>query len=233
MVIAGKPNVGKSSLLNALLREKRAIVTAIPGTTRDLIEEQMTIKGLPVKLLDTAGIRESDDHVEKEGVKLSLEKLPSADLVLFVVDASSPFSVEDQSILEKLSGFNFMVVKNKSDIDGSYVLPFEPELPVLSISTHTGHGLVDLQQAIFDFFIHHPDHDNREFVAISQVRHRDALTSCRNALANFKDNLDREVNLDLLAIDLRDALDSLGEVTGETTADDVLDRIFQQFCIGK
>ena len=233
VVIAGKPNVGKSSLLNALLQEKRAIVTAIPGTTRDLIEEQMTIKGLPVKLLDTAGIRESDDHVEKEGVKLSLEKLSSADLVLFVVDASSPFSAEDQSILERLSGFSFMVVKNKSDIDGSYVLPFEPELPVLSLSTHTGHGLVDLQQAIFDFFIHHPGHDSREFVAISQVRHRDALTGCRNALANFKDNLDREVNLDLLAIDLRDALDSLGAVTGETTADDVLDRIFQQFCIGK
>ncbi|ACM22174.1 tRNA (uridine34-C5)-methyleneglycinetransferase, GTPase subunit [Geotalea daltonii FRC-32] len=233
VVIAGKPNVGKSSLLNALLQEKRAIVTAIPGTTRDLIEEQMTINGLPVKLLDTAGIRESDDHVEKEGVKLSLEKLSSADLVLFVVDASSSFSAEDQSILERLSGFSFMVVKNKSDIDGSYVLPFEPELPVLSLSTHTGHGLVDLQQAIFDFFIHLPDHDSREFVAISQVRHRDALTGCRNALANFKDNLDREVNLDLLAIDLRDALDSLGAVTGETTADDVLDRIFQQFCIGK
>ncbi|WP_243372818.1 tRNA uridine-5-carboxymethylaminomethyl(34) synthesis GTPase MnmE [Geotalea sp. SG265] len=233
VVIAGKPNVGKSSLLNALLREKRAIVTAVPGTTRDLIEEQMTIKGLPVKLLDTAGIRESDDQVEREGVKLSLEKLASADLILFVVDGSSPFDDGDRAVLERLTGFSFMVVKNKVDMDTTPVLPFGAEVPVVSVSTRTGQGLMQLQQVIFDFFIHHGDRDSRDFVAISQVRHRDALDGCRQALGTFMANLERAVNPDLLAIDLRDALAALGEVTGETTADDVLDRIFQQFCIGK
>jgi tRNA modification GTPase len=233
VVIVGKPNVGKSSLLNSLLREKRAIVTAFPGTTRDLIEEQMTINGLPVKLLDTAGIRESDDHVEREGVKLSLGKLASADLILFVIDGSAPFSDEDQAILSRLHGFKYLVVRNKNDLESAAVFPFDAHVPVLSVSTHTGHGLIQLQRAIFDFFIHHPSQDSREFVAISQVRHRDALKNCRTALGLFASNLDLGLNPDLLAIDLREALSALDEVTGETTADDVLDRIFKQFCIGK
>ncbi len=234
VVIAGKPNVGKSSLLNALLREKRAIVTAIPGTTRDLIEEQMTIKGLPVKLLDTAGIRESDDHVEREGVKLSLEKLSSADLVLFVVDSSRPFDEEDQAILDRLTAFKFFVVQSKADINAHLPLPFQTDVTtMLEVSTQTGDGLDNLQQSIYDLFIHNRGIDSREYVAISQVRHRDALIACRQAVADFLENLKLGNNLDLLAVDLRDALFSLGEVTGETTADDILDRIFQQFCIGK
>lgn len=233
VVIAGKPNVGKSSLLNALLQERRAIVTAIPGTTRDLIEEIMTIKGLPVKLLDTAGIRESDDHVEREGVKLSIDKLTAADLILFVLDASRPFTGEDQAIFDRLKGLRFLVVKSKADIAGNFSLPLPVAATVINVSTHSGEGLDLLQQSIFDFFIHGQAVSSREFVAISQVRHRDALASCRLALHHFLNNLHQEVNLDLLAIDLRDSLYAIGQVTGDTTAEDVLDRIFQQFCIGK
>lgn len=233
VVIAGKPNVGKSSLLNALLQEKRAIVTAIPGTTRDLIEEQMTINGLPVKLLDTAGIRESDDHVEREGVKLSLGKLAAADLILFVIDDSAPFTEEDEAILAKLSGFPFFVVRNKSDLGAGQILPTGITAPFITISTHTGEGLTELKQAIFTFFVHHAHRDSRELVAISQVRHRDALDACHRALKQFMDNLAQGENIDLLAIDLRAALSAVGEVTGETTPDEILDRIFQQFCIGK
>lgn len=233
VVIAGKPNVGKSSLLNTLLREKRAIVTSVPGTTRDLIEEVVTIKGLPVKLLDTAGIRESDDQVEREGIKLSLDKIPSADLVLFIIDSSLPFSSEDQAILDVLAPCNFIVVKNKSDICRSFHMPQLPDVPIIAVSTLTGDGIDALRDAIFEAFIHNHAVDSREYVAVSQARHRDALQKSRDALLRFSGNLAAGMELDLLAIDLRDALSAIGEVTGETTADDVLDLIFQRFCIGK
>ena len=233
VVIAGKPNVGKSSLLNTLLREKRAIVTSVPGTTRDLIEEVVTIKGLPVKLLDTAGIRESEDEVEREGVKLSLEKIPSSDLVLFVVDSSRPFTAEDQATLDVVSRSNFIVVKNKSDLSPFLDVPLPPDVRVISVSTLTGDGIDALRDAIFETFVHNRAVDSREYVAVSQARHRDALQKGRDALLRFRGNLAVGIEPDLLSIDLREALAAIGEVTGETTADDVLDLIFQRFCIGK
>ncbi len=233
VVIAGKPNVGKSSLLNTLLREKRAIVTSVPGTTRDLIEEVVTIKGLPVKLLDTAGIRESEDEVEREGVKLSLEKIPSSDLVLFVVDSSRPFTAEDQATLDVVSRSNFIVVKNKSDLSPFLDVPLPLDARVISVSTFTGDGIDALRDAIFESFVHNRAVDSREYVAVSQARHRDALQKGRDALLRFRGNLAVGIEPDLLSIDLREALAAIGEVTGETTADDVLDLIFQRFCIGK
>jgi tRNA modification GTPase len=233
VVIAGKPNVGKSSLLNTLLKEKRAIVTSVPGTTRDVIEEVVNINGLPVKLLDTAGIRDSDDHVEQEGVRLSLDRIPKADLVLFVIDGSTPFGAEDQAILTAIGSKSLIVVRNKSDLPVDAVLPADLSAPVVAISTVTGAGIGELRDAITAAFMHGTAIDGREFVAISRARHRDALLKARDSLQLFVGNLQAGVNMELLPIDLRDALDAVGEVTGETTVDDVLDRIFSSFCIGK
>lgn len=233
VVIAGKPNVGKSSLLNTLLREKRAIVTSVPGTTRDLIEEVVNLNGLPVRLLDTAGIRDSRDEVEQEGVRLTLDRLPKADLVLFVVDGSSPFEAEDQVILDAIGSKPFLAVLNKRD------LPFRCDLPATSagcsvaISTKTGEGVAELRAAIHDAFIRGHAVDSREYVAVSKARHRDALLKSLEALRRFREQVACGASMELLPIDLRDALDALGEVTGQTTADDVLDRIFSSFCIGK
>jgi len=233
VVIAGKPNVGKSSLLNTLLKEKRAIVTSVPGTTRDLIEEVLNIEGLPVRLLDTAGIRDSHDEVEQEGVRLTLDRIPKADLVLFVVDGSAPFVAEDQAILDAIGKKPYIVVRNKSDLGISEDLPAGILDNCVSISTHTGAGVPELRHAIHDAFIHGNATDSREYVTVSRARHRDALLKSLSALRRFGKNLQAGVNIELLPIDLRDALDAVGEVTGETTADDVLDRIFSTFCIGK
>jgi tRNA modification GTPase len=233
VVIAGKPNVGKSSLLNTLLKEKRAIVTSVPGTTRDVIEEVVNINGIPVKLLDTAGIRDSEDQVEREGVRLSLDRIPRADLVLFVVDGSNSFTEEDESILKTIGSKSCIIVRNKSDLPASVVLPDGTVSPCVSISTVTGEGIAELRGSIAAAFTHGVAIDGREFVAVSRARHRDALLKARGSLECFVANLHAGVNMELLPIDLRDALDAVGEVTGETTADDVLDRIFSSFCIGK
>lgn len=234
VLLAGKPNVGKSSLLNTLLREKRAIVTAIPGTTRDIIEEVINIRGLPVRLLDTAGIREAVDLVEQEGVRLTLEKIPQADMVLFMVDSSRPFDSEDQLLFDNLVDRRFILVKNKSDLPASIDLP--PSLrgvPTVEISTHTGEGIDLLRQMVHDTFLRDGAVDSREYVAISQARQRDVLARGRDALESFRQNLAAGQTAELLAIDLRDVLRAVGEVTGETTPDDILDLIFQRFCIGK
>ena len=233
VVIAGKPNVGKSSLLNTLLKEKRAIVTSVPGTTRDLIEEVVNINGLPVKLLDTAGIRESEDQVEQEGVRLSLDRIPKADLVLFVIDGSAPFGSEDASIMQAIGAKSCIVVRNKCDLPSQVVLPAECPAEVVPVSTLTGAGVPELRDAIGNAFMHGAAIDSREFVAVSKARHRDALLKARLSLRSFIGNLEAGVVMELLPVDLREALDAVGEVTGETTADDVLDRIFSSFCIGK
>lgn len=233
VVLAGRPNVGKSSLLNTLLKEKRAIVTAVPGTTRDVIEEVVNINGLPVKLLDTAGIRHSEDQVEQEGVRLSLERIPRADLVLFVIDSSAPFTDDDRIILDAIGSKSCIVVRNKSDLPSLCELPDAVAAPVVAISTLTGAGVPELRETLHDTFVHGKAVDSREYVAISHARHRDALVKAQRSLQRFADNLAAGVNMELLPIDLRDALDAVGEVTGATTADDVLDRIFSSFCIGK
>ncbi|GLI38016.1 tRNA uridine-5-carboxymethylaminomethyl(34) synthesis GTPase MnmE [Geobacter hydrogenophilus] len=234
VLIAGKPNVGKSSLLNTLLREKRAIVTSVPGTTRDIIEEVVNVRGLPLRMLDTAGIRETEDIVEQEGVRLTLEKIPQADLILFVLDGSRPYDDDDRMILDALAGRRSIVVVNKSDLPASLCLPGDLEgVRNVPISTATGAGIDDLREAIFDTFIHGHAIDSREYVALSQARHRDALEKARGRIVVFLENLAVGHELEILAVDLRDALDAVGEVTGETTPDDILDMIFQRFCIGK
>lgn len=234
VVIAGKPNVGKSSLLNTLLREKRAIVTSVPGTTRDIIEEVVNIQGLPVKLLDTAGIRSSLDEVERIGIDLALEKIPHADMVLFVLDSSRPFDADDQLILDQIEGNRYIIVRNKVDLPQMLVLPDAMSgQRSVCISITSGAGIDDLRYAISSSFLHGESVDNREFVAISHSRHRDVLRKSATSLERFRTNFSSAQPLELLAADLRLALEAIGEITGETTPDDVLDLIFSRFCIGK
>ena len=234
VLIAGKPNVGKSSLLNTLLREKRAIVTSVPGTTRDIIEEVVNIGGLPVRMLDTAGVRKTDDAVEQEGVNLTLERIPQADLVLFMVDGSRPFDDEDRMILAVLGSCRVIVVQNKSDLPALIEFPGElADLEKVAISTLTGEGIDRLRTMIRDAFLHGRSVDGREFVALSQARHRDALAKAKTSLERFTESCTSGSDLELLAWELREALHAVGEVTGETTPDEVLDLIFSRFCVGK
>lgn len=234
VMIAGKPNVGKSSLLNALLQEKRAIVTSVPGTTRDFIEEVLNIHGLPVRLLDTAGIRVSSDLVETEGIKLAIERVDSADLVIFLLDGSRPFDSDDMLVYDSIKDSRYIHVVNKSDLPQALVIPAElPTATTISISTHAQDSLEDLKSHIADSFLHGKAVDAREEVFINKVRHRDLLFSVSGTLEKYANTSCTFPPDELLAVDLRDALHLLGQVSGATTPDDILDIIFSQFCIGK
>ena len=234
VVIAGKPNAGKSSLLNRLLAEKRAIVSAIPGTTRDLIEEVVNINGLPVRLLDTAGVCESCDLVEQEGVSLALDRISKADLVIFLLDSSRPFDNNDRIVASAVARSNFMLVMNKSDLPSQLVRPEELSfLPCIELSTVSCDGMNKLKSEITNCFLHGKVTDSREFVAVSRARHFDSLVRAERCLNNFLTGLDRLLVSELLSLELREALSAIGEVTGETTPDDILDLVFSQFCVGK
>jgi tRNA modification GTPase len=234
VLLAGKPNVGKSSLLNALTLEQRAIVSHIPGTTRDVIEEIINIDGLPVRIIDSAGIRHSQDEIEQEGIRRSLEKLALADLVLFMVDGSSGIDRLDRDLLQAISGKRFITVVNKSDLPP--VLD-ESELPggapIVRISSKDCSGIDQLRSAIFHVFVSDSVLTSRDHVAINSVRHRDILTRALEGLDRFRTQLASGASGELLSIDLRDSLAAIGEITGETTPDAILDIIFSSFCIGK
>jgi len=234
ILIMGKPNAGKSSLLNRLLNENRAIVTHLPGTTRDIIEETVNLGGLPVRLLDTAGIRHTDDVIEREGIKRALDKIPEADMVLFVVDSTRKFDDEDQIILEALSASTVLVVKNKCDLPSVIRLPEGLEkFKCIEISASSGAGVDVLKHAVRSTFLHDSALDNRDFIAISRARHRDALYSANTILERVSKALLLCGGLELLAVDLREALAKVGSVTGECANDEILDLIFSSFCIGK
>lgn len=236
-VIVGRPNVGKSSLLNALLREHRAIVTEIPGTTRDVIEEIVNIAGIPVRLADTAGLRVTEDVVEKIGVERSREAVSMADMVMVVLDASTGLVEEDLQVLDLVREKKGIILINKCDIaEGAEmarkVRELEPEKPLLLVSVRTGRGMDELEKAIAEMVL-----EGRVAVSdvplVSHVRHRVSLEKCREHLKEVEAGLKRGENLDLLAIDLRAAWEALGEITGSTVTEEILDRIFRDFCIGK
>lgn len=234
VLLAGKPNVGKSSLLNALALEQRAIVSHIPGTTRDVIEEIINIDGLPVRIIDSAGIRESRDEIEQEGVRRTLEKLALADLVLFVVDGSAEMDRLDRDLLQAITGKRFVTVVNKSDLPQ---LLDESDLPAgahfVRISSRDGSGIDQLRSAIFHSFVSDSVLTSRDHVAITSARHRDILNRAICGLDRLCFQLAGGASGELLAIDLRDSLAAIGEITGETTPDAILDIIFSSFCIGK
>lgn len=234
VLIIGKPNAGKSSLLNRLLNENRAIVTHLPGTTRDIIEETINLGGLPVRLLDTAGIRSTSDMIEQEGINRALEKIPLADLVLFVCDSSRPFDADDRLILDALAGKRVIALLNKNDLPRAIVLPDDCNgMRRLPISAASGDGVEALKDAVCKTFLHDTALDSREFVAISRARHRDSLALAESILERIRLAFKAGFELELIAVDLRDALSAVGAVTGQTTTDDLLDKIFSSFCIGK
>jgi tRNA modification GTPase len=236
VVILGRPNVGKSSLLNRLLREDRAIVTELPGTTRDTIEECLDIKGVPVRIVDTAGIRETVEAVEEIGIRRARQKLGEADLVLLVLDGEEGLQAEDRTLFAVAADKKIVVVINKIDratsLDfGLYTEAF-PGTPVVAISAVTGEGVHNLEDAVYEAAT--GGHGLQEpGVAAPNVRHAAALQRALVAVQQVGEGLAADLPPDLLAIDLQAALAFLGDIVGETTTDDVLDMIFAEFCLGK
>ncbi len=235
-VIIGKPNVGKSSLLNALLGEKRAIVTEIPGTTRDIIEEVVNLGGIPIKVVDTAGIRETADVVERIGVARAREAVDQADLILLLLDASSPLAVEDKEVIGMLSGRPAIVLVNKTDlpsvIDMDEVRRLVAGKPVIRISALEGTGVEELSTAIVDI-VYSSQVSQPEGAFVNNVRHSRILQEARDCLADALATIAAGMPPDCIVVDLRAAWERLGEITGETVGEDIIDQIFTQFCIGK
>lgn len=227
-VIVGKPNVGKSSLLNALLNEERAIVTPIPGTTRDIVSEFVNLEGLPVKFVDTAGIRETGEVVEQEGVRRSVKSLEQADVVLFVCDGASGITEEDQEILERVKNKKTLYVVNKSDLPSK---DFNGHLTSpLFVSAKERTGLDDLRRAVVEQVGNGFKSQENYLVTL---RHVEAMRRAEEALQKAQATLVQKLSGEFVAVDLRAALDELGEIVGQTTTDDILDKIFSTFCIGK
>lgn len=235
-VIIGKPNVGKSSLLNSLLEENRAIVTDIPGTTRDVIEEYLNIRGIPVNIIDTAGIRETKDKVEEMGVKRTKEYFSRADIVILVLDSSEIFSEEDKSIFGLLGDKKAIILINKIDLplrlDRSEVLKYAGDRKIIDVSIKTGEGIDLLKDEIYNF-VYSGEVKNSQEVLVTNVRHKDLLARAKSSLSKAIETLDKKLPLDLISIDINDALEYIGQITGESVREDIIDRIFSQFCVGK
>ncbi len=237
--IVGRPNVGKSSLLNALLQTDRAIVTPVPGTTRDVLEEVLNIRGVPVRLLDTAGVRKTEDPVEQEGVRRSQNAMEQAELLLILVDGSVPLAQGDRDILAMLPDRKRLVVVNKSDLPSQLDLEEanareggEPASSVVRISAKTGEGLDDLRDRIRAMVLRQ-DFEPGEGAVITRLRHHAALQKAKEALVNAAGSVQAGLSGEFVAMDLRAAIDAIGEITGAVSTDDILDRIFRDFCIGK
>lgn len=235
-VIIGKPNVGKSSLLNALLREQRAIVTNIPGTTRDILEEYVNIQGVPLKIVDTAGIRQTEDVVEQIGVEKSKGSIPQADLILVMMDASTPWAEEDHDIFELIQGKQVLVLINKTDLprqlDIDLVTEYVPLDSILEISIKEKIGLDLLEKTLKEMFFKGEIKMN-ETIFITNVRHKDALVKSKESLETVLETIELGLPEDCLSIDLQSAYEYLGEITGETVGESLIDQIFSQFCLGK
>ena len=235
-VIIGRPNVGKSSLLNALLREDRAIVTPVPGTTRDVIEETANVRGIPLRIMDTAGLRHGRDEVEVEGVKRTRDRLAQADLVIWVVDGSEPLAAEDLAILPEVRGRKSVVVLNKNDLprrlNQRELADALPGVPLVAVSALRHSGIDLLEGAIRETVLDGPEDSSSE-VLLSNLRHKQALEKAREGLERALEASAANLPPEFISVDLGQALRALGEIVGETTPEDILDRIFSQFCIGK
>jgi len=231
LAIVGRPNVGKSSLFNALLKEERAIVTDIAGTTRDFIEETLQIKGVPVRLVDTAGIRETQDIVEKIGVERSKKKVKEADLVLFVIDASQEVTDEDLRIYEEIKEKEHIIVANKVDLGVKANLNKFKDETVIKVSALKGMGLEELSEEILKKVGANLEESVNIYIS---VRHETLLKKAKEVLKRFKEEFkEKDISPEIAMLDLREASDYLGEILGEITTEDVLGKIFSTFCIGK
>ena len=248
-VIVGKPNAGKSSLLNVLAGKERAIVTDIEGTTRDALEEQIQLKGLTLNMIDTAGIRKTDDIIEKIGVDKAKEYVKNADLIIYVVDASRPLDSNDRDIMELLDGRKVIILLNKSDLTTVITKEKMQEeinqtvlnsrgnteagtIPMIDISAKEEQGLNELEETLKEMFLHGEVSFNDE-VYITNIRQKAALMDACGSLEKVIESIDNQMPEDFFSIDLIDAYESLGSITGETIGEDLVNEIFSKFCMGK
>ncbi len=228
--IIGKPNVGKSSLMNVLLKEDRAIVTEIAGTTRDTIEEYVSLNGISLRLVDTAGIRDTEDIVENIGVEKSKKALNDAELVLFLVDGSKELSEEDKALYEEIKNKNHIVIKNKIDLDEKK-LDINDE-NIVKISAKTGEGITELEDKIEELFNLKNLESENELI-ITNIRHKDLINKAKNGLIKANNTVKDGLPVDMISINIQEAIKDLCEILGESISDDVLNRIFEKFCVGK
>jgi len=235
--IAGKTNVGKSSLLNVLLKENRAIVTPIPGTTRDIIEEIINIHGIPIRLVDTAGMRRASDPVEREGVRLAKGKVAEADIVILVVDGSRRLDAHDWEIIDEVREKRKIVAVNKKDlptkISMAQIHRALPDTRVVEISALKNRGIDTLKKHLYSTLTRDGIGHDRGEVVVVNARHKKALEGSLQCLQRAKEGIAGKIPLEFVALELRSCLDHLGEIGGETTTEEVLECIFSQFCIGK
>ncbi len=236
MDIIGRPNVGKSSLLNKLLGKDRAIVTDIPGTTRDLIEGSMSLKGIPLHITDTAGIHLTLDPVESIGIEKAKEHIKGSDLVLFVLEANDLDNLKDRHVFDQIQGKPSIVVINKidlvEDIRTLDAPTFLKDIPVVMVSALTGHGLTDLEECIASNLGRRSRVED-EHVVMANMRQRQALQQAQKAIEGAVGNLDRNIGVELVAVDIQEGIKQLQYLTGEVWAFDIMDHVFERFCIGK
>lgn len=237
-VIVGKPNVGKSSLMNALTGKERAIVTEVAGTTRDLLEEQINLNGITLNVTDTAGIHDTEDTVEKIGVEKARASLNRADLVIYVADVSAPLDQDDKRIFDFLKEKKVIVLLNKSDLQQALSeeeicsLTGENNYPVLSVSAKEGAGIKELEQVIRKMFFQGEISYNNE-ILITNVRQKSALEQALESLDMVRQSVQDQMPEDFYSIDLVNACDALGKITGESVGEDLVNEIFSKFCMGK
>nr|WP_165442926.1 tRNA uridine-5-carboxymethylaminomethyl(34) synthesis GTPase MnmE [Senegalia massiliensis] len=235
-IILGKPNVGKSSLMNAILRENRAIVTEIPGTTRDIIEEYVNLNGIPLRIVDTAGIRETEDIVEKIGVDRAKELVDKGDLAIVVFDASEELSDEDKNIIELVKNKKSIILLNKTDLEiKTSIETLKDHLPnktILNTSMLKGEGLEKLEKTIKDMFFK-GDVKINDSIIINNVRHKDLLLKAKKNIEEALQSIEMNMPIDCIEVDVKECYDNLGEINGDTVGEDIIDRIFSDFCIGK
>lgn len=235
-VIIGKPNVGKSSLLNALLRENRAIVTDIPGTTRDIIEEYINVRGIPLKIVDTAGVRETEDIIEKIGVEKARELFKKADLVLMMLDMSRTLSSDDRKLLKELADKPCIILLNKADLpvllDEQEIRDIMPEKLLLRISVTKNEGINLLEEQIVGM-VFQGEVISNEGAIVTNVRHQHAIQLAYDSLQDALQTIEAVMPLDCIVVDLRASWEALGQIAGDTLGEDIIDQIFATFCIGK
>ena len=227
--------MGKSTLLNALLHEERAIVTHVAGTTRDVIEEIINIKGVPLVLVDTAGIRKTDDIVENIGVEKSKQFIGKADLVLLVLDASKELENEDIEVINQIkeNKKKVIVLLNKIDLNKKINLAGHNLENIVEISAKDNIGIEDMQEKIYSYIVEEDVENSSEKLIITNIRHKTALEKTKDAIKNIFETIDMGLPMDLISVDLKEALDSLSEITGEISSEDILDHVFGNFCVGK
>jgi len=234
--IIGRPNVGKSSLLNSLIHENRAIVTDIPGTTRDIIEEYMNIGGIPLKLVDTAGIRETEDLVERIGVERSRKALEEADLILLVLNYSESLTNDDLRLIELIKKMNSIVIVNKMDLPQQLSIEeirnHFPHSPLIFTSVRKEEGIEDLKKTISQLFFEGKI-ESDDLTYVSNSRHISLLKKAKHSINEAIQSIEEYLPIDMIAIDLKNSWDLLGEIIGDSISEDLVDQIFSQFCVGK